>query len=180
MRPGADGATVNGTALVLAFQNPDNGNTPDHLDEASVPAPADFAVTVAGAARTVSSVNVGGAAVTLTLASPVNHAETVTVGYTPGTNWIRDRWGNEAAQISSRTVRNDNETITTLTQTTPLANALVSTIGQARGGAATVGNIDGPRSLRRNNSPLVTTRTAIPFRRLSPSWKLWGAMPPHV
>ena len=139
---GADGATVNGTALVLAFQNPDDDNSSDHLDEASVPAPADFAVTVAGAARTVSSVNVGGAAVTLTLASPVNHAETVTVGYTPGTNRIRDRWGNEAAQIASRTVRNDNETVATSTQSTMLATTFVSTTEQARAGAATVGNID--------------------------------------
>ena len=124
---GADGATVDGTALVLTFQNLDDDNSSDHLDEASVPAPADFAVTVAGAARTVSSVNVGGAAVTLTLASSVNHAETVTVGYTPGTNRIRDRWGNEAAQISSRTVRNDNPE--------PLLSIQTATAGEGDGTA---------------------------------------------
>ena len=105
---GAEGATVDGTALVLTFQNPDEGNSADHLDEASAPAPADFAVTVAGSARTVSSVNVSGATVTLTLASPVGHAQTVTVGYTPGTSKIRDRWGNEAAQIAGRSMRNDS------------------------------------------------------------------------
>ena len=107
---GAEGATVDGAALALAlaFLNPDEGNSADHLDEASAPAPADFAVTVAGSARTVSSVNVSGATVTLTLASPVGHAQTVTVGYTPGTSKIRDRWGNEAAQIAGRSVRNDS------------------------------------------------------------------------
>ena len=105
---GADGATVDGTALVLTFQNPDEGNSADHLDEASAPAPADFAVTFAGSARTVSSVNVNGATVTLTLASPAGHAQAVTLGYTPGTSRIRDRWGNEAVQIASRSVRNDS------------------------------------------------------------------------
>ena len=105
---GADGATIDGTALVLKFQNPDAANSPDHLDEASAPTPTDFAVTVAGSPRTVSSVNVNGAAVTLSLASPVAHAQTVTVGYTPGTSKIRDRWGNEAAQIASRPVRTDS------------------------------------------------------------------------
>ena len=104
---GADGATVDGTALVLTFQNPDNGN-PDHLDEDTAPAPADFAVMAAGTARTVSGVNVNGATVTLTLASPVGHGQTVTVSYTPGTNKIRDRWGNGAAQIAGRSVRNDS------------------------------------------------------------------------
>ena len=105
---GVDGATIDGTALALKFQNPDAANSPDHLDEASAPAPADFAVTVAGSPRTVSSVNVNGAAVTLTLASPVANAQTVTVGYTPGTSKIRDRWGNEAAQIVGRPVRTDS------------------------------------------------------------------------
>ena len=105
---GAEGATVDGAALALAFLNPDEGNSADHLDEASAPAPADFAVTVAGSARTVSSVNVNGSTVTLTLASPVGHAHTVTVGYTPGTSKIRDRWGNEAVQIAGRSVRNDS------------------------------------------------------------------------
>ena len=105
---GADGATVDGTALVLTFQNPDEGNSADHLDEASAPAPADFAVTFAGSARTVSSVNVNGATVTLTLASPAGHAQAVTLGYTPGTSRIRDRWGNEAVQIAGRSVRNDS------------------------------------------------------------------------
>ena len=105
---GVDGATIDGTALALKFQNPDAANSPDHLDEASAPAPSDFVVTVAGSPRTVSSVNVNGAAVTLTLASPVAHAQTITVGYTPGTSKIRDRWGNEAAQIAGRPVRTDS------------------------------------------------------------------------
>ncbi|MCY3623786.1 MAG: cadherin-like beta sandwich domain-containing protein [Gammaproteobacteria bacterium] len=104
---GSDGATVDGATLVLSFQNPKNGDSPDHLDENSTPAPADFAVSVAGSARDVSSVSVSGASVTLTLASAAGQGQTVTVGYAPGTNKIRDRWGNDAASITDRNVRND-------------------------------------------------------------------------
>ena len=105
---GADGATVDGTTLVLTFQNPNNSNLPDQLDENSVPAPTDFAVTVAGSAQTVSSVDVSGATVTLSLASPVGYAQTVTMGYTPGTNPVQDLAGNDAASITGHSVRNDS------------------------------------------------------------------------
>ncbi len=105
---GADGATVDGTTLVLTFQNPNNSNLPDQLDENSVPTPTDFAVTVAGSAQTVSSVDVSGATVTLSLASPVGYAQTVTMGYTPGTNPVQDLAGNDAASIADHSVRNDS------------------------------------------------------------------------
>ena len=103
----SDGATVDRATLVLNFRNPKDGDSPDHLDENSTPAPGDFSVSVAGSARDVSSVSVSGASVTLTLASAAREGQTVTVGYTPGTNGIRDRWGNDAAQIADRNVRND-------------------------------------------------------------------------
>ena len=105
---GAAGATVNGATLVLAFQDPNNSNLPDQLDENSVPTETDFAVTVAGSAQTVSSVDISGATATLNLASPVGYAQTVTVDYTPGTNPIQDLKGNDAASITGRSVRNDS------------------------------------------------------------------------
>ncbi len=103
---GASGATVAGTTLVLAFEKA--AGVADHLDEGSVPAPENSAVVVAGSARTVSGVAVDGATVTLTLASAVGHAQAVTVNYTPGTDPIRDLWGNAAAGFSDRSVRNDS------------------------------------------------------------------------
>ena len=64
---GAGGATVDGVTLELTFEKA--AGVADHLDGASVPAAADFTVVVAGSARTVSGVEVGASAVTLTLAS---------------------------------------------------------------------------------------------------------------
>ena len=45
---------------------------------------------------------------TLTLSDPVGHAQTVTVGYTPGTDALEDVWGNNAPGFSARSVRNDS------------------------------------------------------------------------
>ena len=103
---GAEGATVNGTTLVLTFER--KAGVAEHLDENSVPAASDFAVLVQSVARTVSAVAVNGATVTLTLSDPVGHAQTVTVGYTPGTAPLKDVWGNDAPGFSARAVRNDN------------------------------------------------------------------------
>ena len=104
---GTDGATVDGTELVLMYEEPGGGN-PDRLDETSVPAPGNFEVTVEGTTRAVSSVAVSDASVILNLASPVNHAQTVQVDYTPGANPIRDLWANAAAAVEDRPVRNDS------------------------------------------------------------------------
>ena len=103
---GAEGATVNGTKLVLTFER--KAGVAEHLDGSSVPAASDFPVLVQSAARSVSGVAVDGATVTLTLADPVGHAQTVTVGYTPGTDALKDVWGNTAPGFSARSVRNDS------------------------------------------------------------------------
>ena len=96
--PVLTGPTVNGTALVLAYD--------ETLDGASVPAAGAFAVTAAGSTVTVNGVSVGGSAVTLTLASAVRANQTVALDYTPGTNPIRDGAGNDAAALSGRSVTN--------------------------------------------------------------------------
>ena len=78
------------------------------LDQTSEPAMDAFAVTVEGAARSVSDVSVSGSAVALTLASAVTVAEEVRVTYTvPQTSPIRDEANNNAPGLSSRVVRND-------------------------------------------------------------------------
>ena len=91
--------TVNGTALVLTYD--------EALDDTSVPAASAYGVTVAGSDRTVASVSISGAAVTLTLASAVTAGETVTVSYTvPGTNPVQDAAGNDAAALTDQAVTN--------------------------------------------------------------------------
>ena len=103
---GAQGATVNGTELELTFER--KAGVAEHLDETSVPAASDFSVLVQSVARTVSAVAVNGATVTFTLSGSVGHAQTVTVGYTPGTAPLKDVWGNDAPGFSARAVRNDS------------------------------------------------------------------------
>ena len=102
----ADGATVDGALLTLTFKSADG--VAEHLDGDSVPAASDFTVSVDGTARTVTGVDVDGAAVELTLASAVGHAQTVTVGYAPGTDALQDLWDQAAAGFTDRAVRNDS------------------------------------------------------------------------
>ena len=106
-------ASVNGTALTLTFS--------EALDAASKP-PADaFAVTVAGAARTVAEVALSGSSVTLTLGSAAVSGETVTVGYTVPTGAnaapLKDAAGNAVASFSGEAVT--NETLASANQATP-------------------------------------------------------------
>ena len=77
------------TRAVLSFD--------EALDTGSVPAAADFTVTLAGADTTVSSIAVEGNAVALTLSAAAAAGSQVTVSYTPGTSPIQDRAGNPSA-----------------------------------------------------------------------------------
>ena len=95
-----EAAAVLGDTLTLYFDAA--------LDTTSVPAAGDFAVSVAGAARSVSGVAVTGRTVVLTLASAVNAGQAVTVGYTKGTNEIQatDTLRTPVASFSGREVAN--------------------------------------------------------------------------
>ena len=96
--PSLDSAVVNGTALVLTWD--------ETLRDDSVPAEGDFTVTVAGSTRSVSNVAVAGSAVTLTLAPAVTAGQTVTVSYTKGTNPLKDLASNDAPALTDEAVRN--------------------------------------------------------------------------
>jgi uncharacterized repeat protein (TIGR02059 family) len=82
---------------------------------ATTAAGSDFAVTVGGVSRSVSSVAVSGSTVVLTLASPaVESGQSVSVAYTQpaGSNAVKDSAGNKASSLSSTSVTN-NSTVDT-------------------------------------------------------------------
>ena len=105
VQPALGSAAVNGAILTLAYG--------EALDRNSTPSPGAFTVSVAGTARSVSSVSVSGSQVSLTLAPAVGNGDTVTVSYTaPDVSRLRDQAGNAAASFSGRTVTNDTEAAT--------------------------------------------------------------------
>ena len=99
--PTLSGATVNGSTLVLTYNEP--------LDGGSTPAAGDFVVTAAGSAITVNGVSVAGSTVTLTLATAVEANQAVTLAYTPGANPTQDAAGTDAATFSRQPVTNNTD-----------------------------------------------------------------------
>ena len=112
--PALVSASVNGMALTLTFS--------EVLDQDSAPPANAFAVSVAGAARTVDDVAISGSAVALTLASAVASGETVTVGYTVPTGAdaapLRDGSDNAAAGFTGKAVDHTGSTGTETIQHT--------------------------------------------------------------
>ena len=92
--------TVDGAVVTLTYD--------EALDANSTPAGADFAVQVAGRARTVDDdgVKVAGRTVTLALGEAATAGTTVRVSYTPGAAPIMDAAGNAAAGFAERIARN--------------------------------------------------------------------------
>ncbi len=99
VRPAFVSAAVDGASLTLTYR--------ETLDGGSRPASGDFAVTVGGNDRTVSDVSVSASVVTLTLNPEVEDGDAgIRVSYTPGATPIRDEVGNDAQQLSNRSVTN--------------------------------------------------------------------------
>ena len=125
-------ATVNGNTLVLTYN--------EALDGGSVPAGGDFMI---GGVTSVSvnTVAISGMMVTLTLSQAVTSGDTVTVGYTaPGTNPVQDVAGNDAADLTTRSVTNNtpaaDTTPPTLSTATVNGNTLVLTYNEALDGGS--------------------------------------------
>ena len=121
-RPYVDGGT-----LTLTFNQA--------LDETAGarPAAGDFSVTVDGAARTVTGVNVSGSKVVLTLASPTAEGESVTVDYTAGTNRLRfaDGTGEPGQSFSGQAVANFTGEVPALSSATVNGGTLTLTYDEA-------------------------------------------------
>ena len=105
-------ATVNGTTVVLTYNKP--------LDGASTPSSTAFHLRVADNRASVDEVSVNGSEVTLTLASPVQAGQTVSLDYTqPMSNPIQDASGNNKAQSFTRWYLVTDSTITKPAITVP-------------------------------------------------------------
>ena len=105
-------ATVNGTTVVLTYNKP--------LDGASTPSSTAFHLRVADNRASVGEVSVNGSEVTLTLASPVQAGQTVSLDYTqPMSNPIQDASGNNKAQSFTRWYLVTDSTITKPAITVP-------------------------------------------------------------
>ena len=108
-------ADTTAPSFVRAAMSSDGGTLTltydEALDETNRPATTDFAVMVAGQSTDVSSVDVSGRGVLLTLNSAVTAGQDVKVTYTdPSTdndaNAIQDPAGNDAATLTNRSVAN--------------------------------------------------------------------------
>ena len=97
--PSVDSAVVNVNLLLLTWD--------ETLRDDSVPDKGDFAVTVAGSARSVTELVFADSTVRLILASAVRAGETVTVSYTKGTNPLKDLASNEAPALTDQAVTNN-------------------------------------------------------------------------
>ena len=97
--PSPTGASVNGAALVITFDQA--------LKASVVPASTTFSATVAGTAATVTAVAVSGAQVSLTLARTATAAEAVTISYTaPSSGGIQDTSSLAAVSFGPLTATN--------------------------------------------------------------------------
>ncbi|MBP3966913.1 Ig-like domain-containing protein [Paenibacillus lignilyticus] len=72
----------------------------------SIPVPANFYVTVNGAGRAVTAVQISGQVVTLTLQSAASYGQVIRVSYSAGSKPIKDLTGTAAANFSNLAVSN--------------------------------------------------------------------------
>jgi uncharacterized repeat protein (TIGR02059 family) len=94
-----------------------------------VPAPSAFLVLVNATTRTVNSVTISGTKALLTLASPVNYGDVVTVSYTkPVTNPLQTVSGGEASSITSQSVTNNRASTIPIYVSASVENATPSII----------------------------------------------------
>lgn len=94
---------ANGLTVTLTYN--------EALDAASTPATGDFVLV--GTASTVSSVNVTGSTVVLTLNTAVGFSDIVTLSYTAGVAPIQDLAGNQAVNLVNQAVTNNSADLLT-------------------------------------------------------------------
>ena len=133
--PALTDAEVKGDELTLTYE--------EIIDSNSKSATSDFAVTVDGTARDVSSVAMSTSDVTLTLASAVTSGQRIKLAYTPGTNPIRDRAHNPAIALTNLTVANQtpDPTVNVCSRTSKVRDAIVAAAPVSTCGAVTADHL---------------------------------------
>ena len=100
--PSLQSATVPnaGTTIELTYD--------ENLDTSSKPANSDFTISGSSLSAKVSSIDITGMKVTLTLDNPIGSGEMVTLDYTADTNPIQDGAENDAANLSAESIANSS------------------------------------------------------------------------
>ena len=110
VRPSLQARSVDGDKLTLTYS--------EALDEDSVPPASKFAVMVSGAPATVSTVDISGSTVELTLQEAVTSGESVGVGYAaPVSGQVKDIAGNAASGFGLAPAVNSTASGTAVTST---------------------------------------------------------------
>ena len=102
---------INGASVILVYNK--------SLATSSTPFPSDILIKINDAPIAVSSVTVAGTTIRLSLASPASASDTVTAGYTIGTNPIKDLLGNNAQSFTGLNIVNDSNTCSIIHTTDP-------------------------------------------------------------
>ena len=98
-------AIVNGENLNLTYS--------ENLDSTSVPGGSDLVVKENGIPQpNAASIVINQQTINITLARAIKHEDTITIDYTPGTNPIKDEFGNPAPSLSDQAVINNTPDIT--------------------------------------------------------------------
>ena len=150
--PGLTDAEVKDDELALTYG--------EVLDSNSKPATSDFAVTVDGTARSVSTVTMRSSEVELTLASAVTSGQTVILAYTPGTNPIRDRAHNPAVAFTTLTVANETQVqiVSVCSRTAQVRDAIIAASPVSTCGAVTADHLSAITSLSLFNENISTLK----------------------
>ncbi|OUM94960.1 MAG: hypothetical protein A9Z00_11970 [Thermobacillus sp. ZCTH02-B1] len=115
--PVIQSAAMSGTNRIVLTYN-------ELLDESSVPPTGSFYVTANDIRVNVTEVTVTGYSVVLTLQSGIVYGQTVKLYYTKSSPAIRDLSGNEAANLTNYTVKNEAGS----TQTAPISGSVSGNI----------------------------------------------------
>lgn len=138
-----------------------------------VPAASSFSVVVNSTARSVSSVSVSGAKVTLTLASRVFAGDAVTVSYTkPSSSWLQSGTGAIVAGMTNKSVVNNcinSAPVATITSPSvnttfnaPATVSITATASDADGSVSSVEFYNGSTKLGSvNSAPFVFNWTNV-------------------
>jgi hypothetical protein len=129
------GQVVNGTSAFLTYD--------EALDPASQPALADFTVAIqSGGSIQVTSVQISGNTVALTLGRAPAAGEVLTLTYTPGANPVQDAAGNAVAAIAAAALVVDTVApVVTAGQTLAYTEDLITGVAPTRTANDVIGTV---------------------------------------